>query len=756
MKLPTIKIRIAWLNCFPHLELSKGNRLILKRTFSVRQKQFTPRERAVLLRTILCLIPSKRDVLFQSNLSFILASTPFSEIEPLLSSFPSKPVPDVLLDELLYRPLTPDSLLLLLYFASEGVPSLPSKVQSLIRSGQITHSLYAEAVAGSSVMTSPLLECFFLLAAEELRREYESLERWAVSQTVEYWRDWYRTPCLLCDKDQSTFCSVLMQLAERKDTPEYYRIFSLVLLNRCRNGTSQQVFYSLRNHFHTLPKVTVSWYCYILRDYQDEMDWILEVDDFTSISLIRQMKLPLKEWISCRSSHSQDLDVIAERSCMGFALHADWCCSIEMIAREFERRIGDLNDSCQVLEVFGKLRRVARICEVAEHSDVEDVYLLLFEAAWFADQEKEEQFLRSFDLLIPWMKREKYAWMQSVQFLSFEFVKQMNSSLKWKCLCYSEMYWNEDDMLRMLDEMTVSHDLYECVVLLRLCNRVGKHPQCMDCDSDDLSMKLVYQQLNPSDAEIISLLEKSNWAEFDHVAIPKTLCFFVKSTDVSEAVLTLLSLLQSPESFKCFYSRDIIAADDSEAKPLLPSEKRKKYTDFESMMKHVEYLAACEASSQSAISPVFPCVTSSNELHFVLTCVDVCTLRFSEARFLPSASDWLSVIVSLIQGMNSSLRKKMKKDKMGGLVVERVIEVFLTYLHCVLVNPSEYEERRQIVERIRSCGFESKSLKEALQCVDSVLCAVCCSKLGCGFQSKFSHSKLVEMQIRCSLFWSCE
>ena len=733
MELSSSDFVIAWLDMLSHLELSKENRLILKRVLSVKQKSFSLKERAVLLRTLLAIIPSKQDITFQSNISFILQTTPFSIMEPLLPSFPSKPLPLVLIEELTYKPFTPDSLLYTLYFACFDMSSsLLSTLKSRIQHGHVTHSLFEQAIARSSSMVSHLLQCFLLVASWEIERAFPSLEAWAVMQSIGFWMNWFESVCSLCRRNRSEFQTELMQLAENREVESHLRVLSLSLLNHCRNEVSESVAHSLRNHFHILPRSTIAWYCYLLRDYKGDVQWVQEVDDFTSLSLISAMNLPLQEWITLRSSHSQDLDVISERIRMGVTCAPHWCCSFDAVGNEFMKQITNKTSESEKLEIFERMRIIVSSCCSNKQYDGSEVYCILFETVCIGDsiqsgnienlEELEKRYYSRFDLLIPWMHKKGYKWIQLIEFLSYKSICAMPSPLKWKCMCYSEFYWKEEEILQTIEKMSVQpSDLYNNCMLFRFCNRVGKlpYPSSIDLSSDDPSMLLLLLQLHSSDSDILSVLPQYAWIDVNPLVIPLSIRGFARLIDVPDAVLTLLSLLKEPKSFDAFLTRSFPTVNAKEETFPLPSEKRRK-ANFKSMMKHIEQLAAFEASNRESVSLEFPFLTSSNEYHFGLTCLDVCAARCEELLSWRQYTPWIQEMIQLMQSFNvTNMIKKKKKAQADAVVIERIVQVFVTFLNGILTDAREGEDWSELVKQIRNQGLVSKELKDILECVES-------------------------------------
>ena len=735
MELSGSDLVVAWLDMLTRLELSKENRLILKRALSARQKSFSFQERAVLLRTLLAIIPSKQDITFQSNISFILQTTPFSIVEPLLPSFPSKPLPLILIEELIYKPFTPDSLLFMLYFACSDMssPILLSTLKSRIQHGHITHSLFEQAVARSSSTTSPLLQCFLLVASWEIEREFASLEAWAVMQSPGFWEKWFESASQLCQRNANEFQNALMQLAESREVEGHLRILSLSLLNHCRNEVSESVAHSLRNHYHILPRSTIAWYCFILRDYKGDMEWVQEVDEFTSISLIASMNLPLRDWIALRSGHSQDLAVMAERCRLGIKSAPYWCCSFDAVGAEFAKQIAHKTTEGEILEIFERMRLIVSFCCSNKQYDGSDVYCLLFETVCLGDSIKsgkvlspaeENRFYDRFDLLIPWMSKKGFEWMRSIEFLSCQSICTLSSSRKWKCLCYSEIYWTEEEISQVIETMKVQpDDFYNNLMLFRLCHRAGKlpYPASIDLSSNDPSMLALLLQLHPTDSAVLAALGNYAWKDVNPLVIPLPVRSFSRFFDVPDAVLTLLSLLSDPKSFDRFLTRSFPAAKPTEESFLLPSEKRRK-ADFESVMKHIEQLAANEASKQQCFSLEFPFLSPSNEFHFGLICLDVCAARCNELRSWRQFAPWIQAMLELMRSFdvaNVLKKKKNKKVQAEAAVVERAVKVLVTFLNCILIDSKEDEDWSGLVGQIRNQGLGSKDLKDALECVES-------------------------------------
>ena len=713
------------------LELSKENRLILKRALSIRQKSFSLQERAVLLRTLLFIIPSKQDITFQSNISFLLQTTPFSIVEPLLPSFPPKPLPLILIEELIYKPLTPDSLLYTLSFASFDVSSpLLSTLKLQIKHGHLTHALFQQAVARSSAMTSQLLQCFLLLASWEIEREFPSLEAWAGMQSPGFWVRWFESACTLYQHNAKEFQTALMQLAESTAVESHLRILSLSLLNHCRNEVCENVAHSLRNHYHILPRSTIAWYGFLLRDYKGDIQWVQEVDEFTSIVLISSMKLPLQDWIALRSSHSQDLDVIAERIRMGIKCTPYWCCSFDAVGNEFVKRMANKASESEILQLFEKMRLIVSFCCANKQYDGSDVYCLLFETVCFGDSirsgksvsiAEENRFYDRFDSLIPWMNKKGYEWMRLVQFLSFKSICTLNSPRKWKCLCYSQFYWTEEEIMQAIEMMQVDqNDLYNNLVLLQCCHRIGRLPvpTSIDLSSDDPSMLLLLLQLHPSDSAIVSVLRNYSWREVNPLVIPLSIRVFDRFADVPDAVLTLLSLLKEPASFGHFLTRSFPEVKQKEDSCLLPSEKRRK-ANFEAVMKHIEQLAANEAANQQGSSLEFPFLNPSNEFHFGLTCLSVCAVRCEELRSWREYAPWIQGIVELLQSFDVINTLRKQKVQAESVVVEKVIRVFVAFLNGILIDAGEDEDWRGLVEQIRNKGLVSRDVKDLVECVES-------------------------------------
>ena len=607
---------------------------------------------------------------------------------------------------------------------------LLSTLKSRIKSGHLTHSLFEQAVARSSAMTSQLLQCFLLVASWEIEKEFPSLKAWAVMQSPGFWVNWFESACSLYQRDAKEFQTALMQLAENRTVENHLRILSLSLLNHCRNEVCENIAHSLRNHYHILPRSTIAWYGFLLRDYKGDIQWVQEVDDFTSIVLISSMKLPLRDWIALRSSHSQDLDVIAERIRMGIKCTPYWCCSIDAVGNEFVKRVADKKSESEILELFEKMRLIVSLCCGNKQYDGEDVYCLLFETVCFGDSirsgksvsiAEENRFYDRFDLLIPWMNKKGYEWMRLVEFLSFKSICTLNSPRKWKCLCYSEFYWTEEETMRTIEIMKVQpNDLYNNLVFLRCCRRVGKLPvpTLIDLSWDDPSMLLLLLQLHPSDSTILSALRNDSWKEVDPIVIPLSIREYNKFVDIPDAVVMLLSLLKEPTSFGHFLTRSFPVVKQNEDSCLLPSEKRRK-ANFEAVMKHIEQLAANESTNQQCSSLEFPFLNPSNEFHFGLTCLDMCAVRCEELRSWREYAPWIQGIVELLQSFDVTNILKKQKVQVEPIVIEKVARVFVAFLNGILLDAGEDEDWSGFVEQIRNKGLLSRDVKDLVECVES-------------------------------------